>query len=69
MQLNPAEIPSSISDYYTKHYPAERGYSIRRDIDNTGKATYFGTTGTGSTLYFDKDGNYVRTAKGGTGTK
>ena len=64
VQLHPAEVPSNISDYYTKTFPSEKNFTIRREVDRSGNTIYHGSTTTGDKLYFDSEGKFVRKSPG-----
>jgi hypothetical protein len=59
-QINSTDVPAGISSYYGTKYPNQTNYSVWME-DNNGKRSYY-TIQDNSRLYFDNNGNYVRTA-------
>jgi hypothetical protein len=55
-----AAHPKAIDDYYNKHHPTEKNYKVYSSEDAKGKKTFYSKNKNG-TLYFDKNGKYLRT--------
>jgi hypothetical protein len=60
-ELENSSYPQSINDYYIKKYPGEK-YKTWSSVDNSGANTYF-IKRENETIWFDKDGNFVKPRK------
>ncbi len=56
-EIDNADQPKPISDYYNKNYPQEK-YKTWSTQDHTGVKTYY-IIRNNEVMYFDKDGNYT----------
>lgn len=56
-EMENASYPSTINDYFIKHFPGEK-FKTWTSLDPNGQKTYY-IKRSGETVWFDKEGNYI----------